>query len=245
MFKKIFRKVHFRNWSEEDKEIGMLLWDSYKMQYLATYLILFLVGLPFVEWLTVLILYERTLSGIITSGIILLLYIVCAIYFMYKFREPIEIFTHLVASTGFFSRYVVKGDAISKEDFDTMREKKENLYRSIAQQQCRGACYNISFNLLQCLKKGTMQFTAIKSVGDDECEHYYTMHVFWVNNEWCFDTYSGRQWPLEYMMKCCQGKVCTIFSYEDVQGKNYNQFMKEHNAQIEKWCKENDCEYAM
>lgn len=245
MFDKFLRRNHFKGWSKEDQEIGMLLKDSYKMQYLASFLIYFLVGLPLAEWIAVLIVNERTSSGVITSCIIILGYIIFALYFVHRFQEPIQIFTHLVASTLFFSRYVVKGNAIAKEDFETIKKDNNLLYQSIAQQQCRGKCYSICFELLKCLKKGIIQFTAIKIVGDDEAKNYYTMHVLYVNNDWCFDTYSGRQYPLEEVMKCYQGKIYTIFFYEDVEGKTYEEFMEEHDYELEKWCEENDCEYEL
>ncbi|MBO5412963.1 MAG: hypothetical protein J6A29_01425 [Clostridia bacterium] len=139
----------------------------------------------------------------------------------------------------------MKGNAISKEDFDTISKDNKLLYKYIVQQQCRGKCYNICFELLKCLKKGIIQFVAIKSVGDDEAKNYYTMHVLYVNNDWCFDTYSGRQYPLEEVLKRCKGKICTTFSYEDVEGKTYEEFMEEHDSALEKWCEENDCEYEL
>ena len=245
MFEKFLRKVYFKNWSEADKKIGLLLKDSYKMRYLAEFLITFLIWIPFAEWIAVLILRERTLSGIITSCIILLVYIAFLTFFKNKFRKPIQIFTHLVSSTLYFDKYVIQGNAISKEDFETIKKQDIKLYTYIAQQQCRGACYCVCFHLLKYLKKGELHFTAVKSVGDDKCKNYYTMHVFWVNDDWCFDTYSGKQWQYEYVMKCFQGKTCRIFSYKDVEALNYDQFMEEHNAEIEKWCKENDCEYEL
>ena len=76
---------------------------------------------------------------------------------------------------------------------------------------------------------------------EDKCDNDYTMHVLYVNDNWCFDTYSQRQYPLEEVMKRFKAKTYKVFTYEDVDGKTYDEFKKEHAPALQEWCNENDC----
>ena len=88
-----------------------------------------------------------------------------------------------------------------------------------------------------------MQFVAVKSLSGDleDSSNEYTMHVLYVNNNWCFNTYSQTQHPLEDVMKRCKAIPYKSFNYEDVAGKSYEQFRNEHYLALKKWCEENDC----
>ena len=111
-------------------------------------------------------------------------------------------------------------------------------------QQLQATCYGTSFNILECLEKGEMHFIASNKLEDKtaETQNKYTMHVIYVNNNWCYDTYSGRQYPLERALKAYQGKLYKVFTYEDIANKTYDDFRKEQYPEFKKWCEANDCE---
>ena len=241
MFEFFLRKTVMKKLSKEDQDVWLLKKDGFKMQYFAYVLIFLLVGLPFSEWIAVLIIGEYTLTNLIIQCIIILVYIIFVLHFIHMFNEQIEIFTALIMNKLFFGRYVVKGGAISKDEFDVLKKENENLYNQIRYGAVQGTCYSTCFKILQCLKRGQLHFVAIKKIGDDTIKNYYTMHVLYVWNDWCFDTYSARQYPLEKVMTHFRGKLYTTFSYQDIEGKTYQEFKEENYAALEKWCQENDC----
>lgn len=67
------------------------------------------------------------------------------------------------------------------------------------------------------------------------------MHVLYVNNGWAFDTYSVRQYPLEKIHTIFEAKVCKTFSFEEIQGKTYEQFTEENAPEVERWADMNNC----
>ena len=69
----------------------------------------------------------------------------------------------------------------------------------------------------------------------------HTMHVLYVNNGWCFDTFTQRQYPLEKVVQGLKAKAYISFTYEDIEGKTYEEFMEEQTPALLKWCEENDC----
>ena len=67
------------------------------------------------------------------------------------------------------------------------------------------------------------------------------MHVIYVKNNWGFDTFSWRQYPVKKLMYSFQAKEYKSFSYEDIKGKQYIQFIKEQKHKLKTWCDNNDC----
>lgn len=67
------------------------------------------------------------------------------------------------------------------------------------------------------------------------------MHVLYVFDGWCYDTYSEMQYPLEEVLERSKAKIYKSFSYKDIQGKTYYEFKEENLAELQKWCEENDC----
>ena len=67
------------------------------------------------------------------------------------------------------------------------------------------------------------------------------MHVLYVIDGWCYDTYSEMQYPLEEVLERSKAKIYKSFSYKDIQGKTYYEFKEENLAELQKWCEENDC----
>lgn len=242
MFKYFLRKTIFKGLDKEDQDILLLSKDLIKMWFLSTFLVAVYTIIPITIIFILLLIYSDIID-IKVWGSISILVMAFAGWFRIKFNEEISKFTDLVSSTLYFERYVTKGKAISKRDFSKIREKKEVLYNAIRYQKVKDYCYAVCFELLKCLEKGTIQFVAVKNLPADKKEDgkEYTMHVLYVDKDWCFDTYSQRQYPLEYIMKIFKGKTYKSFAYKDVQGKNYEDFRDEHYEALKKWCEENDC----
>ena len=52
------------------------------------------------------------------------------------------------------------------------------------------------------------------------------MHVLYVNDNWCFDTFSQRQYPLDEVLEKYKAKTYMCISIEDIEGRTYNEFKK-------------------
>lgn len=244
MFEFFLRKTVYRSLSKEELPQAMLQKDKIKMQLLGHLMISLFGILPLASLLTLLVLGEHTLSNIIQSVILILAYSIFAIWFAKRFRKQIELFNHVVVCSLYNRRYVVKGNALSKEDFDTIKKEKASLCNVILMQECTGYCYSVCFEMLKCLKKGSILFVAVKCYQDERKENgdkEYTMHVLYVHNDWCFDTYSQRQFPLEEVLKRMRAKTYTSFDYDAVDGKTYEEFRAEHYEALKEWCQENNC----
>ena len=247
MFEFVLRRTVFRALSKEDQETAMLLKDKIKTDFISQILISIFGALPLATLITLLLTCEQTLSDVIQCVILIVAYIVFAVWFMKRFHEPIDAFKELISANIYSSRYVIKGNAISKTDFDIIKKEKEKLHYLMMTQQVNGYCYAVCFETLKCLKKGTLMFIATKLIKtgnineEDKCDNDYTMHVLYVNDNWCFDTYSQRQYPLEEVMRRFKAKTYRIFTYEDVDGKTYDEFKKEQAPALQEWCNENDC----
>lgn len=243
MFEKLLRRTLLKDFSKDDQETAMLLKEKIKVDLIASLLIVTFGTLPLATLLTLLTLSEHTISNIIQCVVMILCYIIFAFYFVKRFFEPLTIFKEQIAASLYFSKYTVKGNALLKEDFDIIKKENEKLYSFIMHQQCNGYCYSVCFELLKCLKKGVIQFVAVKSLETEkkENENDYTMHVLYVNNNWCFDTYSQRQYPLDEAIKRFKAKTYKYFSSEDIEGKTYEEFKEEYAPALKLWCKENNC----
>ena len=246
MLEFILRRTVLKKFSKEDQNTTLLLKHKIKLDFIAQFMIYMFAVLPLASLITLLISSEHTLSNIIQSIILIVAYVIFLFFFMKRFCEPIAIFKNLVTSTMYFSRYVTKGEALSKNDFEIIEKEQEKIYYGMKTLQVNGFCYSVCFELLKCLKKGTIQFVAIKQLENEKDEeegrnNYYTMHVLYVNNDWCYDTYSEMQYPLEEVMKRTKAKTYKSFTYDDVKDKTYEDFRAEHGPALKEWCNENDC----
>ena len=154
-------------------------------------------------------------------------------------------FSYLLAERIYFLGCTTKGKALCKNELKTIKQVNKKLYAFIATQMCRGYCYSICFEICKALKKGSIEFLAVKkfSPHDDEEDDgkNFTMHVLYVNNGWAFDTYSSRQYPIENLHEIYKSKVYKIFSFEEISCKSYEEFREEQEPELAKWSTNNDC----
>ena len=172
-------------------------------------------------------------------GILMMIYIFLWIYLMKNHKYEIEEFKEFLFSKLYFYLFTFKGKAISNADWQTIKNLDEKCYYHIMEQECKSYCYNACFRILQCLKKGSMKFVTVLNPGRDGRK---TIHVLYVNNGWCFDTYSIKQYPLKNIMKIFKAEEYMEFSYRDIVGKTYDEFRKEHYFELKEWCKKNNVE---
>ena len=168
-------------------------------------------------------------------------YLIFVIWFRIKFYQPIQKFEKLIAGILYSSDYVLKGKAISRKDFENIKKKNKDLYEYIVNLKTQGYCYSTCFDILKTLQKGKIRFIAVKNFEKDSKINAYTMHVIFVNNGWCYDTFSMRQYELNEYMKGLDSKTYKDFLYKDIKGKNYKKFMDEEYLELYSWCKDNDC----
>lgn len=242
MFEFILRRTVFKTLSKEDQYTAMLLKSQIKTTFISAVLISTFIAIPLVALITLLIKCEHTLDNVISTVILIVAYIIFVVWFMRKFSNPIQAFKKLLSANIYASRYVIKGNAISKSDFDIIKKENEKLHYIMMTQHVNGYCYSVCFEILRCLKKGTLLLIAANNVDEkDEFNNYYTLHALYVNDNWCFDTYSQRQYPLEEVMKRFKAKTYKNFTYEDITGKTYDEFRKEQSPAVKQWCEANDC----
>ena len=138
-----------------------------------------------------------------------------------------------------------RGKAISKSDFRKINELKPGVYSHMMSKACIGFCFFTSWALLDVLQKGYMQFVAVEQlykIGVKENEHY-KIHVLYVNQGWCFDTYTQRQIPIEEFYRIFNGKPIARYKYTDIESKSYEAFYESITPKLKEWCKTNDCSY--
>lgn len=164
---------------------------------------------------------------------------------MKVFNRAMFGFSQLLAERIYFLVCTTKGKAICKNEFNIIRQANEEQYEFIANQMCRGDCYSICFEICKALKKGCIEFLAIKKISphDDEEDDGkdFTIHVLYVNNGWAFDTYSSRQYPIKKLHKIYKAKIYKSFSFDEISSKSYEEFREEQEPELAKWSIDNDC----
>ncbi len=162
------------------------------------------------------------------------------------FKSAMIGFSELLAERIYFLACTKKGKALSKQDFETIRKVDEKLYVLIVTQTCRGYCYSICFKMCKALKKGYIEFVAIKKLAMDKYDEEddgkdFTMHTLYVNNGWAFDTFSSRQYPVEKLHQIYKAKIYKVFDYNFICNKSYGEFKDELKTELIEWSAANDC----
>ena len=233
-----------RNELKNENEVRKrLIYDHLRTRFYIDMILYAFIISPIAFVLTILI-EHHTICDIIEGIILLVLYGLFVTWFIRTFGEAIKVFRDLSFRIWQGKYYSAKGKALTKNDFEKIQEENPKLYDIIMKCYSSGYCYSICFSLLQCLEKGEIKFVASKHNSDlkNYNNHVYTFHVLYVNNEWCYDTYSMRQFPLKQAMEFLEAKEYQTFYYKDIIGKKYEDFMKENIVNFKKWCFENDCD---
>lgn len=236
---KMFRN-EIKDYSEAHK---IIIIDHLKIDFYIDVLLRVIISFPI---MTVFMLFvdHHDLLDIILGIMILAFYCAFLIWFIRTFHEAIKTFKGELFRIWYGKYFSTKGKAITKDDFEKVKEKNENLYEVIMKCYASGYCYNVCFSLLKCLEKGEIKFIAAKHNGaiEQQIDNQYCFHVLYINNGWCYDTYTMRQFPVEKVIGYFEAKEYCSFFYEDVKKKTYEQFMKEQVKNFKKWCAKNDCE---
>lgn len=189
---------------------------------------------------------EFSMTTQVAIIVFMIIYTIGWLVLLVVFKVAVISFSLLLAEKIYFLVCTTKGKALSKEDFETMKQVKENLYAYIATQKCRGYCYWTCFQICKVLKKGYIEFVAVKKFSEEKYDDEddgkeFTMHVLYVNNGWAFDTYSSRQYPIEKLHEIYKAKIYRSFSFEEIGEKSYEEFRKEEEPELAKWSAINDC----
>lgn len=242
MFKFLLRKTVLRKLNKEDQDIALMLKDEIRLSMCCFFILMVVVLMPCIILLTMCFLVEDTVLNAIYIIFTFFTYYGFIAYLIFKFSDEISTFLELIKSKLFFTKYTVKGNAILKEDFEKIRKEKNNVYDDLRYRTCRGYCYSTCFSILKCLQKGEIKFIAIKYFDfEKETDHYYTVHVIYVKDGWCFDTYSCKQFKVEYYMKHVKGIDYRSFNYEDIKDFEYDDFRKTYSPKLKDWCEKNNC----
>lgn len=252
MVKYLMRKFMYNNCNTETQDMLLQLslqQDIITLICLNFWIIIFIF--TFIPLIIVVLLENVELSINTQIALITFMLIYGAIILLLgKFlKEAFIAFINIMAGKIFFLMYTGKGNAISKKDFQTIKNSESNLYDLIATGECQGYCYSTCFHMLKIFEKGYIEFIAIKkfsSMMDDEHDdgRKFTMHVLYINDGWAFDTYSRRQYPIEKIYAIYKAKTYKIFTFEDISNQSYEDFMEQNKPELLEWCKYNDCTYC-
>ena len=188
---------------------------------------------------------ELSITTQIAIAAFMLLCFVGLIVSFWVFKRAMFGFSELLAEKIYFLVCTMKGKAICRHDFKVIKKVKENLYFYIATQMCRGYCYSGCFEICKTLKKGSIEFIAVKELSSHEAEEDdgkdYTLHCLYLNDGWAFDTFSSRQYPIKKLHEIYKAKIYKIFSFDEICSKSYEEFIEEQESKLVEWCRENDC----
>lgn len=246
MIKYFMRKTIYKKF---DKESQDMLFQLTSKQYILKFLCyMFWVAFfifPFIPLFIIDVCEDIEFSMTTQIAILafMLIFFIGLFISIKEFKIAMFTFSQMLAERIYFLVCTAKGKALCKEDFDAIKQADENLYELITMQMCRGFCYSICFEICKILKKGSIEFLAIKDIPsyDYKDEQDFTMHVLYVNNGWAFDTFNCCQYPIEKLHKIYKAKVYKTFSFEDISNKSYKDFREEQEPKLLEWSNNNDC----
>lgn len=245
MIKYFMRKTIYKEVDHETQEMLLQLIAGYHIiQFLCFMFWEVIYILPFIP-LFIIDACEDVEFSMTTQIAIIIFMLICFIgllVFFKVFTRAMFGFSQLLAEKVYFLVYTKKGKALSKKDFETIKKVNEKLYVVIATQACRGYCYSTCFEICKALKKGAIEFIAVKYKDEEDNDgRNFTMHVLYVNNGWAFDTYSSRQYPIDKLHEIYKAKVYKTFDFDEISAKSYDEFVEEQEPNLAKWSDLNDC----
>lgn len=241
MLNRLFKKEVLDCVAEEAKEYAGILKDRWRMDLFATIIVFFIFVLPVSFMLSCFLAVEKTLFNIISGSIMLLAFGVGTIAFYRIFKKEIWNFKNGIAINLYYRHYLTKGKALTQEDLQEIKENNESLHYVITNLKAQGICYNVCFQILDTLEKGEIIFLRVICTQPEEFGPKYTMHVLYVKEGWCYDTFSEKQFLLDDYLKVSQGKIYKRYFYENLGGLTYEEFIKREKQMLKEWSDAHDC----
>mgnify|MGYP003305659783 CR=1 FL=1 len=237
------RKTIYKKFDKDSQDIILELTSKQIIIQIFCYMFWAMIFIfPFIP-LIIIDIFEDIQLGIITQILIIVFILMWGIGLLVSmkiFRTAMFGFSELLAERIYFLTYTTKGNALSKKDFEVIKQNKDMF---ISTQMCRGYCYSVCFEICKVLKKGSIEFLAVKqfSPHEEDDGKNFTMHVIYVNNGWAFDTYSSRQYQIEKLHEIYKAKVYKSFSFDEISRKSYEEFKEEQEPKLAEWAINNDC----
>lgn len=235
--KTLFRKSpHAKELSELNHEIVSTQIVTFIIYLLLLSGPIFFIVLP----LTLSVKTEVPVKNQILLLIPLLTYYVIVFIFMKYFKdELLELHTKMQVKLH-FNLYSIKGEVITKPEFQIIKNTDEDLYFCMRYNKVTGLCISSCFHILKYLKNGEIWFIAAKYLSNDQDLPYY-FHVIYVKNNWLFDTETNQQFPIDNYENIRQFKVYKKFTFQEIEHLEYKEFLEKERPGIDKWCAENNC----
>lgn len=248
MIKNLIRKTIYKEFDKETQDILLQLTSKqYTIEIICAMFWAVILILPYIPIFIIIQTCEDINFDITTQIAISLLPIMLTaglLILVHIFSYAMFGFSKLVAEKIYFLLCTTKGKAIRKSEFKIISKTDEKLYTFISKQMCQGYCYSVCFKICKILKKGSIEFLAIKKFLPKDYKvdkRKFAMHVIYVNNGWAFDTYSCRQYPIEKLHEIYKAKIYKSFSFDEISNKSFEEFKKEVKPELTKWSIENDC----
>lgn len=245
MIKTIMRKTLYKETSNEEFEF---LWKLTVKRSFLQMICLFSLPLMFMMTFVPVLILDACEPGefSIFSQTMVCIFITfyAAVFFLLliKCKRAVTAFSMALAQKLHFVLSTVRGKALTKEDFKTIKKEKDSLFMAISTGLCQGYCYSVSFELLKVLKEGHMEFWAIQCFGKEENDDKpYTMHAIYVKDGWAFDTFSARQYKVDELAEIYKAKKYKTFAFQEIESVSYDDFRKIEKDSLHEWCSRNDC----
>lgn len=242
MIKYLLRKTIYKKYDKESQD-RLLALDAKERIVKLSCILLFPCSLFYIYIFLGIIVLCEDLGTVAQIAIVvfLLTYTLMFATLTCVFQDVLLVFWMLFAQKVYFLLCTKKGKAISNEDFKKIERINNELYTAISTQKCCGYCYSICFYLCKTLRKGKIEFIAMKLFTPNEEKEKYTIHVLYINNGWAFDTFSSRQYPIEELDKLFMAKIYKSFSFRDIATKDYEEFRDEEGPNLAIWAEKNNC----
>lgn len=248
MIKFFMRKTIFKDFDKESQDrLLKLTLKWYIIEFLCLMFWAVIYILPVIPLYIINICEDIEFS--MTTQIALLVFMsvsfITFLIFYIVFKKTMFVFSLLLAERVYFLVCTMKGNALNKSDIKFIKQVNEKLYECISTQRCQGYCYSICFDICKTLKKGEIEFLAVKKCfpydEEEDDGKVFTMHVLYVNNGWAFDLTNSCQYPIDKLHEIYKAKIYKRFSFDEISSKSYEEFREEQVNELEKWSNENDC----
>ena len=173
MVKYFMRKTVLKNFDVETQNILLqVIYHKYLIEFFCIILRLIIYCYIFMPFI-IAILYKNiklTLASKIFMAIYIVIYLISILLLFKIFTPDVNSFIQSLSQKMYFYFYTKKGEALLQQDFDIIKYSNNTLYEFISSIKCRGCCYETCFEILKILKKGYIEFVAVKKISyiDDE-----------------------------------------------------------------------------